>query len=150
MPPISVMIKPVSGACNMRCKYCFYHDVMDHRAQKVLPKMTLETLDNLVRRAFVYAEGSVSFAFQGGEPTLIGLDFFEQLIRLQKKYNTRRIQVHNAVQTNGLELNDELLDFFAREHFLVGVSLDGDAENHDLMRLDIHGKPTYHKIVERI
>lgn len=150
MPPLSLLIKPVSGACNMRCTYCFYHDVMDHRRQKVLPRMTDETLDNLVRRAFVYAEGSVSFAFQGGEPTLIGLGFFEKLMQLQKKYNTRHIQVHNAVQTNGLCLSDELMDFFAREHFLVGVSLDGDEENHDLMRLDMNGQPTYRRILENI
>lgn len=150
MPPLSLLIKPVSGACNMRCEYCFYQDVMAHREQKVLPKMSMETLENLVRRAFVYAEGSVSFAFQGGEPTLIGLEYFETLIRLQKKYNTRRIAVHNSVQTNGYDLSPDLIAFFAREHFLVGVSLDGDEQNHDLFRKDINGAPTYKRVLSNI
>ena len=150
MPPLSLLIKPVSGACNMRCEYCFYQDVMQNREKQVLPRMTPETLENLVRRAFVYAEGSVSFAFQGGEPTLVGLEFFETLIRLQKKYNTRRIAVHNAVQTNGLELSDDMLDFFAREKFLVGVSLDGDRDTHDLFRKDASGQPTYEKVLANI
>ena len=150
MPPLSLLIKPVSGACNMRCEYCFYQDVMAHREKQVLPKMSPETLENLVRRAFVYAEGSVSFALQGGEPTLIGLDYFENLVRLQKKYNTRHIAVHNSVQTNGYELPDDLIAFFARERFLVGVSLDGDEQNHDLFRKDVHGAPTYQKVLANI
>ena len=150
MPPLSLLIKPVSGACNMRCEYCFYQDVMQNREKQVLPRMTLETLENLVRRAFVYAEGSVSFAFQGGEPTLIGVQWFEHLIRLQKKYNTRRIDVHNSVQTNGYCLSDELIDLFAREKFLVGVSLDGDEKTHDLFRKDHAGNPTYHTVLKNI
>ena len=150
MPPLSLLIKPVSGACNMRCEYCFYRDVMARREQGMLPRMTPETLENLVRRAFVYAEGSVSFAFQGGEPTLIGAEYFETLIRLQKKYNTRHIAVHNAVQTNGLELSGELIDLFSREHFLVGVSLDGDQVHHDLHRVDHDGRPTYERVLQNI
>ena len=75
MPPISVMIKPVSGACNLRCRYCFYADVMNHREEKLHSRMTLDTLERTVRRVMAYADGSVTFVFQGGEPTLIGLPF---------------------------------------------------------------------------
>ena len=98
MPPITVMVKPVSGACNMRCRYCFYADEMHHRKASVYPRMTSELLDVMVRRIIRSADSSVHFLFQGGEPTLIGLPFFEQLIALQRKYNTRGLKISNAVR----------------------------------------------------
>ena len=131
MPPITVMVKPVSGACNMRCRYCFYADEMQHRNASVYPRMTSELLDVMVRRVIRSADSSVHFLFQGGEPTLIGLPFFEQLIRLERKYNLRGLKITNAVQTNGYHLSDEMIAFFAKEQFLVGVSLDGTNETHD-------------------
>ncbi len=142
MPPITVMVKPVSGACNMRCRYCFYADEMTHRKASVYPKMTGELLDTMVRRVIRSADSSVHFLFQGGEPTLIGLPFFEELIALERKYNTRRLKITNAVQTNGYDLSDEMIAFFAKEQFLVGVSLDGTDETHDLLRPDAKGLPT--------
>jgi len=142
MPPITVMVKPVSGACNMRCRYCFYADEMHHRKASVYPKMTGELLDVMVRRVIRSADSSVHFLFQGGEPTLIGLPFFEQLVCLQRKYNTRGLKISNAVQTNGYDLSDEMIAFFAREQFLVGVSLDGTDETHDMLRPDAKGLPT--------
>jgi len=142
MPPITVMVKPVSGACNMRCRYCFYADEMNHRKSSVYPKMTGELLDGMVRRVIRSADSSVHFLFQGGEPTLIGLPFFEQLVALERKYNTRGLKISNAVQTNGYDLPDEMIAFFAREQFLVGVSLDGTNETHDLLRPDAKGLPT--------
>lgn len=142
MPPITVMVKPVSGACNMRCRYCFYADEMTHRKSSVYPKMTGELLDTMVRRVIRTADSSVHFLFQGGEPTLIGLPFFEQLVALERKYNTRRLKITNAVQTNGYDLSDEMIAFFAKEQFLVGVSLDGTNETHDMLRPDAKGLPT--------
>jgi len=142
MPPITVMVKPVSGACNMRCRYCFYADEMHHRKASVYPRMTGELLDAMVRRIIRSADSSVHFLFQGGEPTLIGLPFFEQLMQLERKYNTRGLKITNAVQTNGYDLTDEMIAFFAREQFLVGVSLDGTDETHDLLRPDAKGMPT--------
>ena len=100
MPPLSLMIKPVSSMCNMRCKYCFYADVTSHRETKSYGVMSTDTLDKLVRRAFTYAEGSVNFAFQGGEPTLAGIDFFRRFVELERRYNSRHIQVNNSIQTN--------------------------------------------------
>ena len=142
MPPITLMIKPVSGACNMRCRYCFYADEMTHRKSSVYPKMTGELLDTMVRRVIRSADSSVHFLFQGGEPTLIGLHFFEELVRLERKYNTQRLKITNAVQTNGYDLSDEMIAFFAKEQFLVGVSLDGTNETHDMLRPDAKGLPT--------
>ena len=142
MPPITVMVKPVSGACNMRCRYCFYADEMTHRKASVYPKMTGELLDTMVRRVIRTADSSVHFLFQGGEPTLIGLPFFEELVALERKYNTRGLKISNAVQTNGYDLSDEMIAFFAKEQFLVGVSLDGTDETHDMLRPDAKGLPT--------
>lgn len=150
MPPLSLMIKPVSGLCNQRCAYCFYEDVSAHREAKSLGRMRRDTLETLVRRAFAYAEGSVSFAFQGGEPTLAGLGFYRELIALQRKYNARGLQVHNAIQTNGLTLDDGFAAFLAENHFLVGVSLDGEKETHDCLRLDADGKGTHDRVMRGI
>lgn len=148
MPALSIMVKPASGACNMRCRYCFYADVMSHRETPVYPKMRLETLEVLVRRALRYADSSVSFAFQGGEPTLAGLPFYEALVRFQREYNGRGVRIHNSIQTNGYDLSDEMIVFFAREHFLVGLSMDGDACAHDCLRLDARGEGTFARVSE--
>lgn len=150
MPPVHVMIKPVSGACNMQCRYCFYCDEMAHRRTAVLPPMTVETLENVVRRTLSYADDSVTFAFQGGEPTLAGLDYYEALIRLVRKYNARHLPVQYALQTNGYDLSDEMIAFFVRHHFLLGVSLDGIASAHDALRPDRHSRPTYDRVLSSI
>lgn len=145
MPPLSLMIKPASSSCNMRCKYCFYADEAQTRETGNYGVMTERTLENLVCRAFAYAEGEVSFAFQGGEPTLAGLAFYRRAVQLQQRY-ARGVRVHNAIQTNGLDLSDEMLDFFAEQRFLVGVSLDGIRSVHDAFRLDAQGRATYDRV----
>ncbi len=150
MPPLSLMIKPVSSQCTMRCRYCFYADVAANRNQADKGKMSLETLENLVRRAMAYAEGYVSFVFQGGEPTLAGLEFYRELIRLEKKYGRSGLEIQNSIQTNGYRINDELLKFLVQENFLIGVSLDGTQELHDKLRLDVHGQGTYDEITKTL
>ena len=150
MPPLTVMIKPVSSACNMRCRYCFYADVSQNRQKANLGRMSQTTLENTVRRAMRYAEGSVTFAFQGGEPTLAGVEFFREFVRLQKLYAKPGIRIQNSLQTNGYDLSDELVEFLARERFLVGVSYDGDPQTHDLMRPDAQGKPTSDRVEQTI
>ena len=92
MSALSIMVKPVSGACNMHCAYCFYSDVMSHRKTHVYPHMSEQTLEILVQRVFRYADNQVSFFFQGGEPTLAGLPFFEALIRFEQIYNVGTFQ----------------------------------------------------------
>ena len=88
MPPLSIMIKPASALCNMRCEYCFYHDVTDHRDVKSFGLMSEETADNLIDKALTFANGeSIAFAFQGGEPTLRGIDFFRYFCRRVDELN---------------------------------------------------------------
>lgn len=150
MPPMTVMVKPVSGNCNMRCSYCFYADEAAHRDVASYGAMTLETLEVLVRRIFAYADGGVTLAFQGGEPTLAGAAYFERLLELERKYNSRRLPVQHALQTNGLRLSPELIAVLRKGAFLVGVSLDGCEEIHDSRRMDQEGRPTYARVLQTL
>ena len=150
MPPLTVMIKPASSACNMRCTYCFYADVSAHRQDATYGVMSETTLQNLVRRAFAYAEGQVSFLFQGGEPTLAGKDFFRRFLALERQYNTQHLPVQNSIQTNGYAIDKEWCSIFREGRFLVGVSVDGTSALHDACRLDAAGRPTYARIAKNI
>ena len=147
MPPVTVMIKPVSGACNMRCEYCFYADEMKRRGESIYPAMKADMLETLVRRVMTYADGQATFAFQGGEPTLAGIDYFRRLVKLQRQYARPGLQVANALQTNGLHLTDEMIAFFAENDFLLGVSLDGCQATHDLLRKDAAGCGTFDRVL---
>ncbi len=143
MPPLSVMIKPVSGACNLACKYCFYADESANRAVPCYGTMNADTVRNLVRKAFIYADRSVSFAFQGGEPLLAGVEFYRKFISTVNSYNSRNLPVGYSVQTNATLLTDEYCSFFSENGFLVGVSLDGTEETHDANRIYAGGGGTY-------
>lgn len=150
MPPLTVMVKPVSSLCNMRCSYCFYEDVAEHWEIKTHEKMQHKTLEALVRRAFAYADEQISFIFQGGEPTLSGAPFYKHLLSLQRIYNSRSLKVINAIQTNGYLLDDDLLDVLKQGHFLTGVSLDGPQSIHDAYRINQNGEGTYDQVQETI
>ena len=151
MPPIHVMIKPAGGLCNMRCRYCFYADEMDNRQlQSCGSIMERAVLEAVIRRTLAHAEGQATIAFQGGEPTLAGLDFFRLVVELEKKHNTRHIQIDNALQTNGYVIDEEWAKFLAENHFLVGLSLDGPKDLHDLNRLDAAGKGTYSEVMHAV
>lgn len=150
MPPLSLLIKPVSGACNLRCSYCFYRDEMDSREEADRGRMSLASLDKLLRRAFIYAEGGLSLAFQGGEPTLAGAGFYEALMALEKKYNTRGVRVQHALQTNGYVLSDKLIDVLKKGDFLIGVSIDGTQAIHDSRRVDARGQGSYAQVMQNL
>lgn len=134
----------------MRCQYCFYTDEIKHREVKSYGIMSLKTLEALVKKILASADRESTIAFQGGEPTLAGLDFFEHLIYLQNKYNVNKIKINNAIQTNGYAIDEKWAKFFAKNHFLVGLSLDGTKENHDRERLDAAGKGTYSRIMRTV
>lgn len=150
MPPLTIMLKPASSLCNMRCAYCFYSDVAARRDAPSYGVMSPGTLETLVRRAFAYAEGSLSFIFQGGEPTLAGKEFFEAFLSLLARYNARRLRVSLALQTNGLTLDEEWCALLKRGGFLVGVSLDGTQALHDACRRGASGEPTYARVIRGI
>ena len=131
---ISLLIKPVSNKCNLKCTYCFYNDVASKRSVQNLNTMSHKTLETLVANAINQAKSQASFAFQGGEPTLAGLDFFKQVIFTQRKYNKKKLKIYNSIQTNGILIDNEWAEFFKENNFLVGISLDGYKEVHELNR----------------
>lgn len=148
MPPISVLMKPSSGMCNMSCDYCFYCDETQKRIQESYGFMSEQTLKNVIRKTLLRAEGSASYVFQGGEPTLRGVDFFRKVVEYQKQYNKKGIPVHNALQTNGLLLDAEWCKFLKENNFLVGISIDGTETTHNRYRRTQSGEQTYQRMVK--
>ncbi|MCI8950372.1 MAG: anaerobic sulfatase maturase [Lachnospiraceae bacterium] len=148
MPQINVMIKPASGLCNMRCKYCFYTDEMEKRSQASYGIMSMETLEHVIRELFDFTQEQCTIAFQGGEPTLAGLDFYRQCLAFEKKYNKKQIFVSHALQTNGYGLDESWCSFFAENNFLIGLSIDGVKASHDAYRKDSQGGDTYFHVLE--
>lgn len=150
MPAASILIKPASANCNMDCKYCFYKCLSSHREEYSKGFMKEETLETLVREAIAYADGSLTFAFQGGEPTLAGLDFFQKAVELQQKYNNKKLQIENTIQTNGLLIDEKWARFLGEHRFLVGLSLDGPKKMHDRYRKDATGQDTFGRIMNSV
>lgn len=148
MPPLSIMIKPASSLCNMRCKYCFYHDVTDHRDIKSFGLLTEECAESLITKALEFADGeSIAFAFQGGEPTIRGLDFYKFFCETVDKHNKKNSKIYYGLQTNGTLINDEWAKFLQEKDFLVGLSLDGDFDNNSF-RIDDKGQNAFYKIIK--
>ncbi len=150
MPAASILIKPASANCNMECKYCFYKCLSSHREEYSKGFMKEETLETLVREAIAYADGSLTFAFQGGEPTLAGLDFFQKAVEMQQKYNNKKLQIENTIQTNGLLIDEKWARFLGEHRFLVGLSLDGPKKMHDRYRKDAAGQDTFARIMHSV
>lgn len=142
MPPLTLMIKPVSGLCNMQCRYCFYRDEMSRRETPLHEPMSPQTQENLIRRAMLHAEGELQLIFQGGEPTLAGKTYFRRLLQLEKKYRRADLAVRHMIQTNGLTLDAEWCEIFREGSFLAGISLDGTAFFHDRNRRTQADQPT--------
>ena len=148
MPILLVMIKPASGLCNMRCRYCFYADEMNRREQSSYGIMTENTLEEVIRKALLFAADQCTIVYQGGEPTLAGLDFFRKSIVFQEKYNVNKVRIYNSLQTNGYALDEEWCRFFAENRFLIGLSVDGIKATHDAYRKGYAGEDTYLRILE--
>ncbi|MBR4502630.1 MAG: anaerobic sulfatase maturase [Clostridia bacterium] len=148
MAAVSVLMKPASGLCNMACDYCFYCDESGKRERASYGMMSEDTLRNVIRRTMLNATGAVSFAYQGGEPSLRGLDFYRKAVELQKHYNRSCLKVHNAFQTNGYALDENWCRFFKENRFLIGLSVDGTRETHDLYRRDPLGGGTFDRVTK--
>ncbi|RGF72606.1 anaerobic sulfatase maturase [Ruminococcus sp. AF31-8BH] len=146
----NILIKPASGLCNMRCDYCFYCDEATKRNIPSYGMMEEKTIKNIIRKVLRQNVKNVCFAFQGGEPTLRGQDFFEKVIELENQYNTHHCSILNSLQTNGLCIDENWCSFFKKHNFLVGVSVDGIESVHNLYRHDKNEQGTYHRIRENI
>ena len=149
MKAINFLIKPASGLCNLRCRYCFYADEVSKRQQAGMGVMSAQTAELLLEDAYrtVDPGGSVSFAFQGGEPTVAGLDFFRSFTARAKELKPPGVAISFSIQTNATLLDGEWARFFRDEGFLVGVSLDGFADLHNAHRIDAAGKGSWNRAV---
>ena len=149
-PAFHVMAKPRGAICNLDCEYCYYlrkEDLYQGRSFR----MSDQILENYIRQ-YITAQRvpEVNFAWQGGEPTLMGLDFFRKVVAYQQKYARPGMKIENTLQTNGTLLNDEWCRFLAKNRFLIGISLDGPREVHDVYRKDKGGAPTFDRVVRGV
>jgi uncharacterized protein len=149
-PISSVLVKPVSADCNLACKYCFYSSKADLYPETKKHQMSDRILRELTAQYMGLTWERASFCWQGGEPTLAGLDFYRKAVKYQSLFAAPGQIVENSLQTNGLLIDEEWAKFLARHKFLVGVSLDGPKELHDHYRKDHGGSPSYERVMEGI
>ena len=155
MPPpwsqlaLHVIAKPTGPICNLNCRYCFYLEKESLYGRGESWRMPDETLEAYIRQ-YIQAQPEVvdeiDFAFQGGEPTLLGIDFFRRVLRLQKKHAPAGVRIHNSLQTNGVLLDDAWCEFLREHDFLVGLSIDGPINLHDKYRRDKQGRGTFERV----
>ena len=148
--PFHIMTKPVGPICNLDCKYCFYLE-----KEKLYPgnsswQMPEDVLDSYIRQYIASQQSPVvTLAWQGGEPTLLGVDYFRRVIELEKRHAHGKA-IENTLQTNGTLLDDRWCEFLAENHFLVGISIDGPEALHDCYRVDKGGQPTFQRVMRGI
>ena len=146
-----MIAKPIGPVCNLRCAYCFYLEKESLYPKGERWKMSDETLEAFIRQ-YVQAQPEtvqqIDFAFQGGEPTLLGLDFFRRVVELQRKYAPAGKRIHNSLQTNGTLLDDRWCEFLRDHDFLVGLSIDGPMNLHDKYRRDKQGRGTFEQVAQ--
>src|SRR5512136_1567239 len=146
-PAFHLLSKPAGAICNLNCAYCFF------LAKEMLYpgsrfRMADEQLENYLRQLIeAHQTPEVTIAWQGGEPTLMGLDFFKRSIEIAQKYARPGMTILHTIQTNGTLINDEWAAFFKEHNFLVGISIDGPREMHDFYRKDKGGAPTFDKVM---
>lgn len=142
----SLLIKPASADCNLRCDYCFY---IDHLSPEKT-RMSAATLEAMVQAYMSVPLNHYAFAWQGGEPTLMGLDFFKEAVALQRKYLPRGSSFSNSIQTNGTLITGEMARFFTEHNFLAGISLDGPETVHDMYRRNSAGQGSHRWVMKGI
>ncbi len=148
--PLYVMLKPAGAHCNLACKYCYYLEKNNLYQNSHHHLMSDEMLEQFTRE-YIEAQTmpQVLFTWHGGEPLMRSIDFYKKALALQKKYAHGK-QIDNVIQTNGTLLTDEWCEFFAKNHWLVGISIDGPQEYHDHYRVTPDGKPSWEKVMQGI
>src|SRR5688500_1695108 len=144
------MTKPHGAICNLDCQYCYY--LSKERLYPTSKFRMSETLLEEYIRQYIEAQQVpvVTFAWQGGEPTLMGLEFYQQAVAYQQKHKQPGMQIYNSFQTNGVTLDEAWCRFCAEHNFLIGISLDGPRDLHDCYRVDKGGQPTFEKVMHGI
>ena len=151
MKQLTVMLKPASSLCNLRCSYCFYDDISSLREVSSFGIMTESVARSVLDHILTELEAGdrLTLSFQGGEPTLAGLDFYRNLTEYIKQKKTE-VQIFYTIQTNGLLLNEEWCEFLTENHVLIGISCDILSQAHDHARTDEKKNGTYRRVVETI
>jgi uncharacterized protein len=148
--PFHILAKPAGASCNLRCAYCFYR-AKDELYAKSKPSMSEEVLESYIRQLIeMEPTDQVVIAWQGGEPTLLGIDFYKRAVNIASKYLPDGKQIQWTIQTNGTLLTDEWCDFFIKNNFLVGLSMDGPRELHNRFRVDQQGKGTFDSVMHAV
>ena len=147
-PAFHLLAKPRGAVCNLACTYCFYLS-----KEKLYPgsafRMTDQMLETYIRRLIeAHRAPEVTMAWQGGEPMLMGLDFFRRSMEYLEKYRRPGMTILNTIQTNGTLINDQWAAFFREHNFLVGISIDGPPQRHDAFRRDKQGRPTFDRVIQ--
>lgn len=150
MSAVSLLIKPVSGSCDLQCTYCFYRDETKNRSKESFGMMEESTLELIIQKVLKEADAECTIAYQGGEPTLRGLEFYEKSMEYQKKYNVNQVKINNVIQTNGYGIDQSWAQFFAKHNFLVGLSIDGIKRTHDMYRKDSKGAGSFERIMKTV
>jgi uncharacterized protein len=143
--PFHAIIKPVGDVCNLNCQYCFYKE-----KSETGDRMTRETLEQLTKKYINEQPNKckeVQFVWQGGEPMMAGIEFYELALELQRKYQRPGMNITNAIQTNGTLITDRWADFFKQHHFLVGISIDGEQLTHDSERIYYSGSGSHDNVI---
>ncbi len=148
--PFSLLVKPASADCNLRCTYCFYLDHCSFYPETKRHRMSEQVLEQMIRSYMHTEQPSHQFGWQGGEPTLMGLEFFERVVALQQRHGRAGANVANGLQTNGTLITEELAKHLAHYRFLTGVSLDGPAYLHDRYRLRAAGGGSHADVLRGI
>ncbi len=146
----NILAKPIGPVCNLACKYCYYLEKESLYGDQRTFRMQDDVLETYIRQ-YIEAQDvpSVQFGWQGGEPTLLGLDYFRKIVKLQQQYAQGK-EIHNAIQTNGTRLDDEWCTFLTDNRFLVGLSVDGPAQFHNYFRQDKHGQPSHDQVMHAV
>lgn len=150
MKPFSLLVKPASADCNLGCEYCFYLSRHSLYPGTNKHRMSDPILERVIKTYMETKQPGYSICWQGGEPALMGVDFFSKAIEFQKKYGSFGARISNSVQTNATCITDKMAALFARYKFLVGCSLDGPEEIHNLYRKTTRGKPTHKDVIKGI
>ncbi|HEX2957763.1 MAG TPA: anaerobic sulfatase maturase [Chitinispirillaceae bacterium] len=146
-PAFHVMAKPAGARCNMRCDYCFYL-----KKKQLYPDSRLQMSEDIMKRYIRQTVRSqsvrdITIAWQGGEPTLMGISFYQRALAIQKNLSSSGVRIHNTIQTNGITIDEKWCDFFRKNNFLVGLSIDGPKVLHDCYRKDIQGRSVFSRVL---
>lgn len=148
-----VMAKPIGAVCNLDCDYCYYlskQDLLEYK-KGCSPQLSKADLENYIKQ-YIEQQNTpeIIFSWQGGEPTLLGLDFFRRVVELQEKYRPSGVIISNDLQTNGVLLNDAWCSFLRKNNFLVGLSIDGPELLHNAYRVNKAGRGTFKQVMKAV